>query len=160
MIKQTRTPVTRRYAKITRLAGLSLLLALLLPGLLHAQAPVSIRDAGGALVGRMYSDGSLRDSAGALMGRVQADGGVRDKSGARIGKVDGQGQIRDATGKRLGSIDSQGRLRDAAGKSLGKLDARGSFRDASGRLRLSFRPYSPDQRSRAVAYIVFFHRGS
>ena len=80
-------------------------LAMLLAGTAQVQAQ-SLRDRGGAYIGKIESDGTVRDRGGAYMGKIDSDGSIRDRGGAYRGKVDSDGSIRDRGGAYRGKAEN------------------------------------------------------
>jgi hypothetical protein len=116
---------------------------------------LSVRNESGATVGRVESDGDIRDAGGALIGRLR-NGTVRDRSGALKGRIDTSGSIRDRSGATIGKVDHDGDLRDRSGTYIGKIEDDGDVRNRGGALAGKIGGYSPACRLSVAAYLFFF----
>jgi len=122
----------------------------------RAWSPITVRDGGGAAIGRIDPDGTVRSASGATRGRIEQDGTVRDRSGATRGRVEAGGVLRDASGATVGRVDPDGALRDRGGARVGRLDVC-TVRSAAGRATGTFDGCSMiDDRKVMAAYLFFF----
>jgi len=123
-----------------------------------AGGDIEIRNAAGASVGKIKSDGSVRNKQASKIGTIKISGTVQDKTGRKIGSFDSGGKLRDSAGRFIGKVNEKGEIRNSKGSLVARIKSNGEIRDKTGKKIASAKPYLQDARLRLTAYLCFFYR--
>lgn len=134
-------------------APLLTLLTLLTSFAALAAGDLEVRDGSGRLVYRLSASGEVRAASGALEGTFRGSD-VRDASGRLIGRVD-RDDLRDGGGRLVARLSGDD-VRDGSGRLVYRLGAAGEVRRANGSLAARVGGYTPGDRHRVAAFLVFF----